>query len=177
MSEELEGHSGLDERLYQELRQAAKGLMRRERLDHTLQATALVHEALLRYLKSGQPRAPEDPRAFRAAATKAMRRILVDHARGHNRLKRRHRQEPLGEQPMVEDKRGAALLALDEALDSLKQVNPRQSQIVEMRTFGRFKNSEIAEQLEISESTAEKEYRQAREFLLAKLKELQEGTR
>jgi RNA polymerase sigma factor (TIGR02999 family) len=169
MSRNQESSDKLDVQAYLELKKLARQLMNNERRDHTLQTTALLHEAYLRYAKAGPDGDRADPKLFPLAAAKAMQRILIDHARSRNRLKRRHKREPVEEIPDDSEKRSQEFLALNEALDLLGQRSPRQKQIVDLHSFGGFTFPEIAAQLQISLSTVEKDFRQARLFLQKKL--------
>jgi RNA polymerase sigma factor (TIGR02999 family) len=162
----------LDEQTYLELKNLARQLMDKERPDHTLQPTALLHEAYLRYVKSGSDGRRADPKLFRLAAARSMQRILVEHARARNRIKRRHQREPLVEIPDDSGQHTQEFLALTEALELLGQKSERQKQIVELHSFGEFTFQEIALQLDVSLSTIEKDYRAARQFLLSKLTDL-----
>lgn len=160
------------ERLYAELHARAQKALAGERAGHTLQPTALVHEAWLRLC---EPDGAEvaDRHHFLALAARAMRRILIDHARGLRRLKRggEARRTPLEELP---ETAGAALdpdlvLAIDAALETLRVRAPRAAELVELRYFGGLGPAEAAAVLDISESTAAREWRFARAFLAAEL--------
>jgi RNA polymerase sigma-70 factor, ECF subfamily len=160
---DLEARERLMPLVYEELRRRAAAYLRRERKDHTLQPTALVHEAYLRLV--GQHRVVWQNRAhFFGIAAQMMRRILVDHA------KRQRRGKRFGGAVRVplDDRVGAArppecdLLLLDVALDELAAIDSRQGQIVELRYFGGLSESEVAEVLTISRSTV------TREWLIAK---------
>lgn len=123
--------------VYKELRKLAGGYMRRERLDHTLQPTALVHEA---YLKLVEQRSVnwQSWAHFFGIAAQLMRRILVDHARGHLRDKRGGGviPVPLDEALVFAPEQSAELVKLDQSLERLAKLDPRQSKIVELRFFG-----------------------------------------
>ena len=123
--------------VYKELRKLAGGYMRRERLDHTLQPTALVHEA---YLKLVEQRSVnwQSWAHFFGIAAQLMRRILVDHARGHMRDKRGGGviPVPLDEALVFAPEQSAELVKLDQSLERLAKLDPRQSKIVELRFFG-----------------------------------------
>jgi RNA polymerase sigma factor (TIGR02999 family) len=152
--------------VYTELHQMAERYMRRERPNHTLQASALIHEAYLRLVD--QREAPWQSRGqFFALSAKLMRRILVDHARSKGYAKRgaNARQVTLDEGVATSGKRAADVLALDDALKDLEALDPRKSQIVEMRFFAGFSLEETAEALEISVPTVEREWRAARGWL------------
>ena len=158
--------------LYAELRRLAGHQLARERADHTLQATALVHEAYLRLVDQDRARW-RDRAQFLAVASLAMRRILVDHAR------RRH-SEKRGADPLKLTLSAAAgvpdaaaggidLIALDTALAELADDHPREARLVEMRFFGGLTAGEAAAILDVSERTAERWWRFARAWLFQRL--------
>jgi len=153
--------------VYSELRRLASRYLKRERGDHTLQPTALVHEAFLRMVNEDQP--PWQNRAhFFAVAARLMRQILVDHARRHQSLKRGGSCErtTLDEEFILySPKKSAELLALDEALDRLADQDGRQSRIVEMKYFVGLDIEEIAEVLGISPRTVKRDWTMARAWL------------
>jgi len=151
--------------VYDELHKIADAYLRRERAGHTLQPTALVHEAWLRL--SRQDRAIFDHRKrFYALAAQVMRRILVDHARAVNADKRGGGVKATLDGAMaVEHARTVELLALDEALDKLAEVSPRQSQIVQLRYFSGLTVEEIADVLGVSPSTVGREQKTAEAWL------------
>jgi RNA polymerase sigma-70 factor (ECF subfamily) len=172
------GVPGQRERLLELVYEALKALATRhlggERGDHTLQPTALVHEAWVKlFEQSVLPGG--DRRHFLAVASQAMRRILVDHARGRRRAKRgggaqRHGLEALDAveaHDMASDR--LDLVALDAALIALAERSPRQAQVVELRFFGGLAAPEVAETLDISVATVEREWRIARAWLAARL--------
>ena len=149
--------------VYEELRRRAAAYLRRERADHTLQPTALVNEAYLRLI--GQERIVWQNRAqFYGVAAQMMRRILVDHARGHNRGKRCGAavRVELDEHVGTTEPRDCELLLLDQALEELAAIDPQQAQIVELRYFGGLTEGEVANVLTVSRSTV------TREWLIAK---------
>jgi RNA polymerase sigma-70 factor, ECF subfamily len=156
--------------VYEELRRLAGHYLRLERPDHTLQPTALVHEAFLRLV--GQREVVWQNRAhFFGIAAQMMRRILVDHAR---RRKAAKRDAPAFrvelEQPGAEAAdREPELLALDEALTQLEAMDPRQGRIVELRFFGGLTVEETAEVAGISTATVKREWRTARAWLRREL--------
>ena len=158
------GDAGASEQLlplvYEELRHLARGYLRRERSDHTLQPTALVHEAYLRLVDSTQINWQSRVHFFGIAA-RLMRRVLVDHARAHGAAKRGGQVEKisLDEAGDLLRNGGAALLALDDALRGLSQLYPRQSRVVELRFFGGLNTQEIGELLQTSESTVERDWK------------------
>lgn len=150
--------------VYAELRRLAAAQLRAERPDHTLQPTALVHEAYLRLAQQRSVAWANRGHFFRIAA-RIMRRILVDHARRRRALKRD--AEPLrlaasGVEPMD---RAPELVALDSALDSLEKIDPEQARIVELRFFGGLTVEEAAEATGVSTATIKREWRTARAWL------------
>ena len=173
----LEWRSGNDEALkrlmpmvYDELRRLATRYMRNERREHTLQATALVNEAYIRLVDmkvSWQDRAH-----FFAVAARLMRRLLVDHARGHHRAKREGDAAKISLDDAVEVSSGPALnvLAVDEALTRLAEFDPRKSEILELRYFGGLNNDEVAEALGVSRATVQRDLRLAKAWLHRELK-------
>ena len=151
--------------VYRELRGLAAAYIRRERRDHTLQPTALVHEAYLRLVDQTQVRSPSRAQFF-AIAANLMRQILVNHAKHHRAAKRGGGNKvALDEGAAVVQPRGVDLIALDEALDKLAQLDPRQSRIVELRFFGGLTEDEIAEVLGVSAITVKRDWRIARAVL------------
>lgn len=158
--------------VYAELHRLAASFMRRERPDHTLQATALVHEAFLRLAAS--PAIDWQSRAhFFAVAANSMRRILVDHARLANAQKRPGRREKLTLETalLYSEDQSEDLLALDQALEKLQRWDDRQSRIVELRFFGGLSIEETAEVLSISARTVKRDWTMARAWLHAELQE------
>lgn len=159
--------------VYRELRRLAEQNMRRERPDHTLQATALVHEAFLR-LTGGSSPAWEDRTHFFATAARIMRHVLVDHARSRGYAKRDgglriSLENGLEGAAVLVEERAPDLVALDEALDRLARLDPRQHQVVELRFFGGLSVEETAEALGISAITVKRDWRSARAWLHAEL--------
>ncbi len=158
-----EGDTAASEQLmplvYDELRHLARGYLRRERPDHTLQPTALVHEAYLRLVDTTQVNW-QSRAHFYGVAARLMRRVLVDHARAHSAAKRGGRAEKisLDEAGDILRDEGAGLVALDDALQGLAELYPRQSRVVELRFFGGLTTPEIAEVLEVSDSTVERDW-------------------
>ena len=153
--------------VYEELRRLARHYMWQERPDHTLQPTALVHEAYLRLV--GQERVNWQSRAhFLGLAGQMMRRILVDYARAHQTDKRGGRQIEVSleeELEMFSPERSLELVALDEALIRLAELSPRQTQIVELRFFGGLTVEETAEVLGIAPKTVKRDWSAARAWL------------
>jgi RNA polymerase sigma factor (TIGR02999 family) len=152
--------------VYQELRQVARAYMRRERADHTLQATALVNEAYLR-LFNGEPFRWENRKHLFCTVARSMRRVLVDHAR-KNRAERHggvHRKVTLDDQGPAIFQDLPQVLALDEALDRLAKLNGRQAQVVELHFFGGLTEAEAAEVLDVSLKTVKNDWRFAKAWL------------
>ena len=152
--------------VYRELRRLAASFLRREYRYQTLQTTALVHEAYIRLVD--QTHTDWKDRAhFFGVAAQLMRRILVDHARTHQASKRGGGAVavPLDEEMARVDEPETDLLALDEALDRLASMDPRQSSIVEMRYFAGLSIRETAEALGISHATVEREWQTAKAWL------------
>lgn len=152
--------------VYAELRRIADGYLRRERTGHTLQPTALVHEAWLRF--AGQDDLLFEHRTqFYALAAQIMRRILVDHARTVNAEKRGGGalRTTLDEAAVFAPDRIEAFLALEEALQQLTRLNPRQAQVVEMRYFAGLNVAEMAAVLGVSAATISRDQRTAEAWL------------
>jgi RNA polymerase sigma-70 factor (ECF subfamily) len=169
-----EGNREVEERpipqVYDELRRLAGYYMRRERGDHTLQPTALVHEAYVRLVQ--QPHVPWQNRAhFYATASKIMRRILVDHARTRKADKRGgiQQQVPLDEGMLLTPGHTVDLLALNEVLERLAALDPRQARVVELHFFGGLTFEEMAFVLNLSERTVKSEWSMARAWLKGEL--------
>jgi len=152
--------------VYDELRLLARGYLQRERADHTLQATGLVHEAYLRLVDQTSITWQNRGHFFSVAA-KVMRRILVDHARRHRAGKRSGEWEKVefDEVWTPAASRSVDLVALDDALQDLARLNPRHSQIVELHFFGGPTFEEVAEVLDISPRTAQREWQMAKAWL------------
>jgi len=156
--------------VYDRLRHLARSYLRQERGDHTLQATALVHEAYLRLVDdtavTWQNRAH-----FYGVAARVMRRVLVDHARARNAAKRGGPQQKL----VLEEAQAVAgpgtpdLVALDDALQNLARVYPRKSDVVELKFFGGLEAKEIAEVLRVSEKTVLRDWSFAKLWLSREL--------
>ena len=158
--------SELTPRLYQELRGMAHGYMGRERPQHTLQTTALVNEAYLRLIDSRKVRW-QNRAHFLALAAQLMRRILVDYARSRRALKRgaAPKQVTLDEGLAVSPANSEDYVAIDEALCALAKVDPRKSQVIELRFFGGLSVKETAEVLEVSPDTVMRDWRLARVWI------------
>ncbi len=164
----------LFDKVYDELHEMAAGLMRRERQAHTLQATALVNEVAARLLDDDALGNFPNRAYFFGAAARAMRQILVGHARTRNAQKRGGEwgRVPLDEVlDHLENDRQLDILALDESLQKLAELSERPAEVVLLRFFGGLTMPEIAEQLEVSLSSVEKDYKFARAWLKKELGE------
>jgi len=156
--------------VYRELRRRAGAYLRRERPDHTLQPTALVHEAYVRLM--GQERVAWQNRAhFFAMAAQMMRRVLIDHAREHQAAKRPGAavKVVLDDRVGTTQPRACELIALDQALVELARIDPRQGQIMELRYFGGLSEQEVAAVLSISRATVTREWHTARAWLYRRM--------
>ena len=158
--------------VYEQLRATAGSYFRGQRADHTLQPTALVHEAYVKLVNSGA----EDWESrghFCAVAAKAMRQILTDHARAKKADKRRADggRAPLTNIEAPSSGQAIELIALDDALSELTEANPRLAEIVSLRFFGGLNNQEIAEGLDTPLRTVEREWRRCRAWLEVRLGE------
>lgn len=156
--------------VYNELRRQARGYLSRERGEHTLQPTALVHEAYLRLVD--QTRVDWKNRAhFYGTAANMMRRVLIDHARGHVADKRGGGAIRLSidDLQIPVEERAASFLALDEALEKLAKFDDRKAKVVEMRFFAGLTDAEIAEVLAVTERTVQRDWRSARLWLFGEL--------
>lgn len=156
--------------VYEELRSLAGQHLQGERSDHTLQATALVHEAYLRLMQADGRKWNDRAHFYRLAST-VMRHILVDYARERKRLKRggEFQRMPLDEAIAVFEERAADLDTLDQALTRLAQTDERLARVVELRFFGGLTVAEAAEALGISERSVESDWSMAKLWLLREL--------
>lgn len=156
--------------VYDELKRQARSLMSRERSNHTLQATALVHEAFMR-LSDGEGIDWKDRSHFYGIASRLMRQVLVDHARQHSAGKRGNNpiHFSLDDLQVPVEERASSIVALHEALERLETLDPQQGKIVEMRFFGGMSNKEIADNLDVSERTVGREWSSARLWLYREL--------
>ena len=170
LTEWRSGHPQALERLtplvYDELRRLARNYMRAERGSHTLQATAVVHEAFLRLIQANV--ALQDRGHFFALASRLMRRVLVDHAKSRSRMKRNSGARDLaaeseGETPPPMD---FDVVALDDALEGLQQLEPRLAQVIELHYFGGLTYDQIAAAVGTSAATVHRDIRLARAWLL-----------
>jgi RNA polymerase sigma factor (TIGR02999 family) len=152
--------------VYNELRRLAHNFLFRERPEHTLQTTALVHEAYLKLIDQRDARWQNRAHFF-AIAAQAMRRILIDSARRHTALKRGGAGEKLAldEAAHVSLESNHDLLALDEALGALAEIDPQQSRVVELRYFGGLTIEEAAEVMNLSPATVKRDWAMARAWL------------
>ena len=163
---------------YEDLRRIAQSHMSNQRPDHTLTSTALVNELALKLLS--EESIPTDSRVhFLAYAAKAMRNLLIDHARSKRRKKRGgHLQKVvLVEACLAAEQQADELLALNEALEQLAIHRPRQAKVVEMRYFGGLKLEDIASALEVSLATVKRDWEIARTLLLASITEHEDSKR
>jgi RNA polymerase sigma factor (TIGR02999 family) len=156
--------------LYEELRRIARSHARKHRRGHTLQATAIVHEA---YLKLADQRCVADLGRveFLALASEAIRRVLADHAKARNRVKRggQAHRITLHESTALSPESEVELLDFEHALRELTELDPRQARMIELRIYGGLSDEETAQTLGVSKSTVEKDWRHARAWLRARL--------
>jgi RNA polymerase sigma factor (TIGR02999 family) len=158
--------------VYDAIRRLAHRYVQREREGHTLQTTALVNEAYLRL--AGSQNIPWQNRShFFAVTAQVMRRILIDHARRRHYVKHGGgaQQVALDEAVAMSHERAAELVALDEALDELAQLDPRKSRVVELRYFGGLSLEETAEVLEVSPMTVRRDWRAAKAWLYRRMRD------
>ena len=156
--------------VYKELREIAHYHLQRERPGHTLQSAALVHEAYLR-LTDQKPFEADNRAHFLAVASRLMRQILVDYARSHAAAKRgADLRVELDMALILPQERNAEVIALDEALKKLSQIDEHQGQIVELRFFGGLSIEEIGEVLGISRSTVKREWNVAKAWLVREMR-------
>jgi RNA polymerase sigma factor (TIGR02999 family) len=161
--------------VYKELRDIARRHLRRERPGHTLQSAALVHEAYLRLLDQ-RPFDTENRVHFLAVASRLMRQILVDYARGHGAAKRgADRIADLETSLVLPQTQRTDVVALDDALKDLTRLDQQQGQIVELRFFGGLATEEIAEVLDISPSTVKRDWNVAKAWLTRQMKKGKHG--
>jgi RNA polymerase sigma factor (TIGR02999 family) len=156
--------------VYRELRQLAASYLRKERQGHTLQPTALVHEAYVRLVDQSNPTWQSRAHFFGVAA-RLMRQILVDHARRKQAGKRAGIRVPLEESVSVQPERCRELIALDSGLNALEKIDPRKCKAVELRYFGGLSMEEIAQTLEVSTITVRRDLRMAEAWLHQEMKD------
>ncbi len=156
--------------VYDELKRQARRYLSRERSDHTLQPTALVHEAYLKMVDQTVLSA-ENRTHFFAIASRVMRQILVDHARRHNAEKRggAARRFSIEDLDILPEQSAADILELDEALQKLEAIDERKASVVDMRFFGGLKEIEIAEVLGVTEKTVRRDWQFAKLWLFREL--------
>lgn len=168
LTEWRSGHPQALERLtplvYDELRRLARNYMRAERGGHTLQATAVVHEAFLRLIQANVEL--QDRKHFFALASRLMRRVLVDHAKSRSRVKRDAGIRDALPGNIDTSAPDFDLVALDDALENLVQLEPRLAQVIELHYFGGLTYPQIAEAAGASEATVHRDIRLARAWLL-----------
>jgi len=175
LSELTQGNQDAAEKLiplvYDELKRLARSYMRRERSDHTLQTTALVHEAYLKLIRQ-QVTNWQSRSHFFGIAAQLMRRILIDYARGHLREKRGGAKVvlALNEALVFSPEHSEELVRLDEALERLSKLDPRQGKVVELRFFGGLSVEETAEFLGISPKTVKRDWAVAKAWLHGELR-------
>ena len=157
--------------LYSELRRLASYYLQRERSNHTLQATALVHEAYLRLVDQKDARW-ENRSQFMAVASQLMRRILVDYSRGHHSAKRGGNVQKvfLQEGAIVSKGRAAEVVALDDALTRLAELDPQQARLVELRFFGGLSIEETAGIIGVSPATVKRNWSVAKAWLAREMR-------
>jgi RNA polymerase sigma factor (TIGR02999 family) len=154
--------------VYEDLHRRAVDLMAQEKPGHTLQPTALIHEAYLRLVGQGQPTDWQGRRHFFAACAEAMRRILIETARRKSRHKHggNHQRQQLQENDHASPEKAEQMLAVDEALDRLVAVNPQAGELVKLRYFAGCTNTEAASLLGISARKADQVWAYARAWLM-----------
>lgn len=165
-----DARAALVQAAYEDLRRIAAAKMAAERQDHTLSATALVHEVSMRILSDAN--VPAESRGqFFAYASRAMRNYLIDHARTRGRQKRGgDRKKVLIEEATIASAHQSEdLLALNEALDQLTELEPRKAQVVEMRYFGGLSLQEVADALDVSIATVKRDWDVAKMWLMGQL--------
>ena len=170
---DVEAREQLFRSINDQLRTLAAGLMRKERPDHTLDATALVDEACMKLIRQGVLDNSENRRYLFGAAVRSMRQILVDHARTRNSVRRGGGQElhPLDSVvDAFEKSHGTTFIELDEALNRLESDSPRQREVVELRFFSNLTIEQTASVLGCSHGTVETDWRAARAKLYRWLK-------
>ncbi|RNC81666.1 MAG: sigma-70 family RNA polymerase sigma factor [Phycisphaera sp.] len=165
--------------VYDQLRSLASSYLAQERPDHTLQPTALVHEAYVRLIDQRSV-SEDDKAAFMGLASTIMRRVLVDHARAKKRLKRGGggRRVELRESQMAGQSGDGSLDVedMDQALIKLAELDPRKARLIELRFFGGLGETEAADMIGISRATASREWRMARSWLVRELSLMDQAT-
>ncbi len=159
--------------VYSELHRLASRYMGRERVDHTLQTTGLVHEAYLKLFGTQNPPTLNNREHFFAVAANQMRRVLVDHARQNCAQKRQNISIPLDEAYHVASGRDQDLIAIDDALKELAEVDPDASKVVELRFFGGYTDKETAQIMGKNLARVRRDWEFARSWLYSRLDETQ----
>jgi len=163
--------------VYAELHRRARGLMGRERVGHSLQPTALIHEAYLRLVGS-RPVDWHDRAHFYALAARVMRQILVDHARARGRQKRGAAALPVTfDETVIGPQETPDLVRLDDALNALAETDARKSHVIELRFFGGFSVDDVADVLEVSPQTVLRDWRLAKAWLQREMNRGDRGRR
>lgn len=159
--------------IYNELRRIAHRYAQRERNGHTLQTTALVNEAYLRLAGTGKPHWQNRSHFF-AVTAQVMRHILIDHARHRQYVKHGGEAQhiPIEEASLMANERATELIALDEALRELANLDPRKTRVVELRYFGGLSLAETAEALDVSIMTVRRDWRAAKAWLFRRIRNL-----
>lgn len=157
--------------VYQELRRMAKRYMNNQPSGHTLQTTALIHEAYLKLADESGKKCWQNRAHFFAVAAQAMRHILVDHARSHQTEKRGGKTQiiSLEDAIVISNERASEVIALDNALQNLSNLDERKGRVVELRYFGGLSVEETAAVLKISPQTVMRDWRFAKTWLLREL--------
>ena len=164
------GSGDLNGQVYEQLRAIARAKLAQQSPGHTLQATALVHEAFLK-LRDHPSIVSAEPARFYQAAAQAMRQILIDHARARGRIKRGGgvRREFADVAELADEQDPGQIMALDEAISRLEKQEPRAAEVVKLRFFAGLTVEETAEALELSERTVKREWQFARAWLFQAL--------
>lgn len=164
------GSTDLSRQVYDQLRAIARAKLAQQSPGHTLQATALVHEAFLK-LRDHPSIVSAEPARFYQAAAQAMRQILIDHARARGRIKRggNVRREFADVAELADEQDPAQIMALDEAISRLEQQEPRAAEVVKLRFFAGLTVEETAQTLDLSERTVKREWQYARAWLFQAL--------
>lgn len=156
--------------VYDELRGLAANYLHHERANHTLQPTALVHEAYMKLVDQTRVNW-QGTTHFRAVAAQAMQRVLIDHARGKNRQKRGGgwQKVTMHDAFTLTDQSDIDVEALHEAMEKMRQLDERQTKVVELRVFGGLSSAEIAKYLDVSERTADRDWKMGLAWLRREL--------
>lgn len=160
--------------VYTELHRLASRYMRRERMDHTLQTTGLVHEAYLRLFGTSNPPSLNNREHFFAVAATQMRRVLVDHARQNTAQKRKGIHIPIDDAYDLSSGRDEDLVAIDDALNELAEIDPEGAKVVELKFFGGYTDKETAQILGKNVSKIRRDWEFARSWLHTRLETTEE---